>query len=215
MRLVFLLLPLIIGLIIGFLSHDKVIQITAPKATPTQFDSSNDLRVNLNSVYRENIILLTSSLRRIYNKEPYSPDALEALSENTDDIGDIIKTYYGPGAKSDFLDLWKNQNSAYISYTEAVRDRDLNKKSQAEHDLKTHIDASLLFWKKLNPTFNTNDYQVMLADRISFIKNFVNDLSNGNITQSFKEQHNAYQQNGKIADFLTLSVVKQFPEKFK
>ncbi|MBI3486165.1 hypothetical protein HY025_04470 [Candidatus Daviesbacteria bacterium] len=220
MKIVIILLPFLIGLLIGFFSHDHFkenLETTFPsfQQVKSNFDLANNLRVDINSVYRENVILLTSSLRRIYNKEPFAPDALEALSENTEDIGDIIGKYYGVDIRSEYVQRWTNQNHAYITYTEAVRDKDNDKKIIAEADLNNYLESSLSFWKRVNPSFDTIQYKTMLSSRINFIKNFINDLSSSNITDSYKEQHNAYQQNGKIADFLTLAIVKQFPEKFK
>ncbi len=216
-----LLLPLILGAVVGFYLHDSIvlrlnlIQAPTPSQTAPNFDKSNNLRVDINSLYRENVILLTSALRRIYNKEPYVPDALEALQENTLDIADIIGNYYGPEVRSQYLGLWVSQNRAFVSYAEAVRDKDNNKKAAANKNLNDYVDASLSFWQKVNPQFDTTSYRPMLADRVSFLRNFVNDLDASNVSESFKDQHAAYQQNGKIADFLTLSIVKQFANKFK
>lgn len=221
MKIIFLILPVLIGAIVGFYLHDPIAQkINPPKkiaASPlvNGFDSTNELRVNLNSVYRENVILLTSGLRRIYNREPYAPDVIEALAENTSDIADIIGTFYGQNIKSEYLNLWNKQNLAYISFTEAVRDKNISKKAQAENDLADYKDVSISFWTRVNPNFDGGSYRQIIADRISFIKNFVNDLDAGNITASYKEQHSAYQQNGKVADFLTNNIARQFPEKFK
>lgn len=221
MRLVFIILPILIGIIIGFYLHDPINDqikksyfLKIPQ-TNSNFDKTNNLRVDLNGALRENVILLTSTLRRIYNKEPFAPDSLEALNENIDDIGDIVKTYYGSDTKTDFLLIWKKQNQAYVNYVQALRDNNKNLKDQAVKDLNDYVDNSLIFWKKLNPNFDTEQYRRILIDRINFIKNFANDLSSSNIAGSYKEQHNAYQQNGKMADFMTISIVKQFPDKFK
>lgn len=220
MKLALVFLPLLIGLIIGFYSHDsinsKLKAVNVSKKVQTEsFDPTNNLRVDLNGALRENVILLTSTLRRIYNKEPFAPDSIEALNENIDDIGDIIKAYYGPDSKADFLLLWKSQDQSYVNYIEGVRDNDKKQKDQAEQGLNDYVENSLTYWKKLNPNFDSEKYKMMLDERINFIKNFADDLSGSNISGSYKEQHSAYQQNGKIADFLTLMVVKQFPDKFK
>ncbi len=213
-------MPLFLGIIVGFFLHDPISgKLNSKSANPIQnsskFDKTNNLRVDLNSVYRENIILLTSALRRIYNKEPYAPDVVEALNENTQDIADIIGIYYGSDAETEFLLLWKNQNSAYLSYVEALRDKNSTQQADSEKILNNYIESSLVFWKKVNPTFNNSVYRIMLTERINFIKNFINELNKNSITESYKEQHKAYQQNGKIADFLTINIVKQFPDKFK
>ncbi|GEM_PF-4467099 len=218
----FALIPLVIlstivGIIIGlaaphYIRQNWMIQPQQPPAP--SFQKANDLRVDLNAALRENVALVMTAARRVYDNDIYASDAIQALSANADDIAKIIGDIYGPSVKEEYSTLWKNQDTYFINFAKALRENDQLQKEQAERDLDNYDEETVKFWRKHNPKLDLDNYQQLVIDRVSFIKSGIEAYSSRNIAKSYKQQHNSYQQIGKVADILAEAIVKQFPEKF-
>ncbi len=181
---------------------------------PITYNKANDLRVDLNAVLRENVSLVMAATRRTYDGDPYAQDAIQALDANTNDIATIIGDFYGPDAKGEYTQLWKNQDTYFINYTKAIKENNHTLLTKSKADLDNYDEASVKFWQSHGSKLDLNNYQQVVIDRVNFIKSAIDAYAARNIAKSYKQQHGAYQQIGKVADLLAEAIIQQFPDKF-
>lgn len=78
-------------------------------------------------------------------KAPEVVGAVDALSENTNELGAAIGSIYGAAAKTRFLDLWRAHIGYFVSYTLGVATHKAAEVTTAQHDLNGYVASFATF----------------------------------------------------------------------
>lgn len=207
-------ISVIAGLIIGIVVGPSLTNLV-PGIQTTASQATLDLRSNLKAAQRENVALVMAVSRRAFDNDPYTTDAVKALDDNAQDLGDILADVYGQNVGQQYTSLWRIQDTDFINYTNALKNGDSIGKNKASADLDSYSDTVVAFWAKVNPSFDSKTYQAMVKERVRLIRAAIDAYAVRDVGTSYKQQHAAFLQIGKAGDLVVNSIVKQFPNKYK
>ncbi|OUS78398.1 glycosyltransferase [Paenibacillus sp. MY03] len=141
-------------------------------------------------------------------------DVLERLLRNQQDIGDLIKPYYGNAAGNKLAELLREHiliAGKIITAAKANNQAEVKKLEAAWHK---NADEIAKFLSSANPNWTFKELQDMLYKHLQFITEVVLSYLKGD----WKAAIAATDQNEihmiHFANMLTEGIVKQFPEKF-
>lgn len=142
-------------------------------------------------------------------------DVLNRLLWNQEDIGNLIKPYYGEGAGNKLTELLKEHIVIAGQIIDAAKSNDSANVEKYNQDWQRNANEIVAFLSSANPywpkkelTDMFNTHLKLTTDEVVFRlkKNWVGDIR----TADRNENHLI-----EMGDFLSNGIVKQFPEKFQ
>jgi hypothetical protein len=111
---------------------------TAPTDGATTDSPAADLAVALNTKLGEHLILATKATGAALDGRADEFAAYGGLlNTNGTDLGDMIGSVYGDGAKDEFNRIWSAHNGFFVDYTTGVATKDKAMQDKAVEDLTT------------------------------------------------------------------------------
>jgi hypothetical protein len=141
-------------------------------------------------------------------------DVLDRLLRNQQDIGNVIKPYYGEAAGNKLADLMREHivfAGKIVSAAKAGNQADVNK---LEADWHRNADDIAKFLSEANPNWQFKTLQDMLYTHLQFITEIVLDRIKGDWKADIAATDNNEIHMIHLADLLTEGIVKEFPGKF-
>ena len=155
--------------------------------------------------------LIVSSIAELEDKR----DILTRLLRNQDDIGNLIKPYYGEEAGNKLTALLKKHILKAGEIVEAAKKGDKAAVDKLNKEWHQNADEIVAFLVKANPNWTKKELTDMFYRHLKLTsdevearlkKEWINDIH-------FADQNEEHLI--KLADILTDGIAKQFPEKFK
>ena len=111
---------------------------TAAASAPDTKSAAADVRVKLNYLLGEHIILASKATGAALGGRNDEFAAYgDLLGKNGTDIGDMIGSVYGDAAKAQFNQIWSAHDGFFVDYTKAVATNDAAAKTKAVNNLTT------------------------------------------------------------------------------
>lgn len=174
-----------------------------------------NLRVTLNALERQHVDLAAAAVRSGFDGKPDFTAAAAELDKNSVQIADAIASVYGQSAKEPFLAIWRSHIGFFVDYTLAAKGGDKAGMDKAVKNLtEGYVPAIADFLSKANPNLPREAVVQLVTAHVLHLKAAVDTYGAGDYAGSYKNQTDAYNQIGSIADALSGAIVKQFPEKF-
>lgn len=172
------------------------------------------LQTDMQKVWIDHTIWTRSYIVSVMSNRPDQKDVLDRLLQNQQDIGNVIKPYYGEAAGNKLADLLKEHiliAGKIVAAAKAGKQADVKK---LEADWHRNADDISKFLSAANPNWPFQTLQEMLYAHLQLITEIVLDCLKG----EWKADIAATDKNEihmiHLADILTEGIVKQFPEKF-
>jgi hypothetical protein len=114
--------------------------IATAKKLPGKVDGAGSaLRAGLTGLLVQHVAQTGIVVRTVVQtgslESPQTAGAVQALSDNTNALGDAIGSIYGDEAKQQFLDLWNAHIGFFVTYTKGVIGKDAALKKKADKQL--------------------------------------------------------------------------------
>ncbi|PYI52656.1 glycosyltransferase [Paenibacillus flagellatus] len=141
-------------------------------------------------------------------------DVLDRLMRNQQDIGNVIKPYYGEAAGNQLADLLREHigiAGKIVAAAKAGHQADVKK---LEADWHRNADDIAKFLSAANPNWPFKAMQDMLYTHLQLITEVVLDCLKGDWKADIAATDKNEIHMIHFADVLTDGIVKQFPEKF-
>ena len=145
---------------------------------------------------------------------PDQKDVLDRLLQNQQDIGNVIKPYYGEAAGNKLADLLREHiqfAGKIVAAAKAGKQSDVKK---LEAEWHRNADDLAKFLSAANPNWQFKELQDMLYTHLQLITEIVTSYIKGdwkaNIAATDKNEIHMIH----FANILTEGIIKQFPEKF-
>ncbi|QNK59385.1 glycosyltransferase [Paenibacillus sp. PAMC21692] len=141
-------------------------------------------------------------------------DVLERLLRNQQDIGDLIKPYYGNAAGNKLAELLREHiliAGKIITAAKANNQAEVKKLEAAWHK---NADEMAKFLSSANPNWTFKELQDMLYKHLQLITEVVLSYLKGDWKASIAATDQNEIHMIHFANMLTEGIVKQFPEKF-
>ncbi len=176
--------------------------------------SAADLRVLLNSLYRQHVHLASNAVRRGFDGQTDFAAAAGALEKNSIWISKAVGSVYGEAGEKRFLEIWKSHIGFFVDYTVAAKKGDKASMDKAVQNLGGYQEAIADFLSKANPNLPYEVVKKVVGEHVGHLKAAVDSYGGGKFEDSYTNELAAEKQIGGIADAVSGAIVKQFPEKF-
>ena len=142
--------------------------------------------------------------------------ATERLLQNQVDIGNAIKPYYGEPAGNKLTALLKEHITTAAEVVAAAKANDQAKLADANKRWFTNADQIADFLSGANPkNWPQADMRSMMKGHLDLTTQEAVARLKGDWSADVKAYDAVHEQILKMADHLTMGIVKQFPDKFK
>jgi len=145
---------------------------------------------------------------------PDQKDVLDRLLRNQQDIGDLIKPYYGEAAGNRLAELLREHiliAGKIVAAAKAGNQADVLK---LEAEWHRNADEIAKFLSGANPNWSFKVLQDMLYTHLGLITEIVQDRLKGDWKADIAATDKNEIHMINFADILTKGIVKQFPERF-
>ncbi|CAI6084159.1 glycosyltransferase [Cohnella sp. JJ-181] len=173
------------------------------------------LKSDMQKAWIDHTIWSRSYIVSALSNRPDQKDVLERLLRNQQDIGDLIKPYYGEAAGNKLADLLKEHIQIGVKIVAAAQAGNEADVKSLQADWRRNADdiARFLSAANLNWTFKT--LQDLLYTHLQLITEIVLDCLKGDWKGDIAATDRNEIHMIHLADTLTEGIVRQFPEKFK
>lgn len=172
------------------------------------------LKVDMQKGWIDHTIWTRSYIVSAISDREDQKDVLDRLLRNQQDIGNVIKPYYGEAAGNKLADLLREHiliAGQIIAAAKANNQADVKK---LEADWHRNADDIAKFLSKANPNWQFKVLQDMLYTHLQLITEIVLDCLKGDWKADIAATDKNEIHMIHLADILTEGIVKQFPEKF-
>ncbi|MFB5761204.1 glycosyltransferase [Paenibacillus medicaginis] len=145
---------------------------------------------------------------------PDQKDVLDRLLRNQQDIGNIIKPYYGEAAGNKLADLLREHILIAGKIVAAAKAGNQTDVKKLEADWHRNADDIAKFLSTANPNWQFKVLQDMLYTHLQLITEIVLDCLKGDWKADIAATDRNEIHMIHLADILTEGIVKQFPGKF-
>lgn len=146
---------------------------------------------------------------------PDKPTATERLLQNQVDIGNAIKPYYGDEAGNKLTTLLKEHITTAAEVVAAAKANDKAKLDDANKRWFANADQIADFLSSANAkNWPAAEMKSMMREHLNLTTNEAVARLKGDWAADVKAYDAVHEQILKMADMLTMGIVKQFPNKF-
>ncbi|MDR9855607.1 glycosyltransferase [Paenibacillus sp. VCA1] len=172
------------------------------------------LKTDMQKVWINHTIWTRSYIVSAVSNRPDQKDVLDRLLRNQQDIGNVIKPYYGEAAGNKLADLLREHiliAGKIVAAAKAGNQADVQK---LEADWHRNADDIAKFLSTANPNWPFKTLQDMLYTHLQLITEIVLDCLKGDWKADIAATDKNEIHMIHLADILTEGIVKQFPGKF-
>lgn len=172
------------------------------------------LKVDMQKVWIDHTIWTRSYIVSAISNRYDQKDVLDRLLRNQQDIGNVIKPYYGEAAGNKLADLLREHILIAGKIVMAAKAGDQANVKKLEADWHRNADDIAKFLSAANPNWQFKTLQDMLYTHLQLITEIVVDCIKGDWKSDIAATDKNEIHMIHFADILTEGIVKQFPEKF-
>lgn len=172
------------------------------------------LKGDMQKVWIDHTIWTRSYIVSAMSNRVDQKDVLDRLLRNQQDIGNVIKPYYGEAAGNKLADLLREHilfAGKIVAAAKAGNQADLEK---LEKDWHRNADDIAKFLSNANPNWQFKTLQDMLYTHLQLINEIVINCLKGDWKADIAATDKNEIHMIHLADILTEGIVKQFPDKF-
>jgi len=172
------------------------------------------LKVDMQKVWIDHTIWTRNYIVSALSDLPDQKDVLDRLLRNQQDIGNLIKPYYGEAAGNKLAELLREHILLAGKIVAAAKAGNQAEVKKLEADWHKNADEISKFLSAANPNWQFKEMQEMWYTHLQYITDIVINRLKGDwkadiATTDKNEIHMIH-----LADILTKGIVKQFPNKF-
>lgn len=211
-----LVLPIILALLIS--SSPAMVSAQAEtaqeKSSACLSPNMVKLKTDMQKVWIDHTIWTRSYIVSAISNRPDQQDVLNRLLQNQQDIGDLIKPFYGEAAGNKLADLLREHILIAGKIVAAAKAGNQSDVKKLEADWHHNADDIAKFLSTANPNWQFKELQEMLYTHLQLITEIVLDCLKGDWKADIAATDKNEIHMIHLADILTEGIIKQFPEKF-
>ncbi|WP_199794836.1 glycosyltransferase [Paenibacillus faecalis] len=172
------------------------------------------LKTEMQKVWIDHTIWTRSYIVSAVSNRPDQKDVLDRLLRNQQDIGNVIKPYYGEAAGNKLADLLREHILIAAKIVEAAKAGNQTDVKKLQADWHRNADDIAKFLSDANPNWQFKVIQDMLYVHLQLITEIVISCIQGDWKADIAATDKNEIHMIHLADILTEGIVKQFPGKF-
>lgn len=193
---------------------------TAPATTtvptaPTNATAAATLRVTLQRLLAEHVVLLTSQSASAFDGRTDEFKAVSTtLDANSVDLSKAIGEIYGADAEKNFLAAWRKHIGLLIDYNAAVLIKDKAKQDKATNDLNDYAAAFGALLNTANPKLPKDGVTDLVKTHITLSKDVIDSQNAKDWVKIYANTRKSFAHMDSIAIPLANATVAQFSTKY-
>lgn len=140
---------------------------------------------------------------------------VDRLLRNQDDIGNLIKPYYGIAAGNQLATLLRSHINIAGELVQAVKAGDQTNIERLNQMWYANADQIVAFLSKANPELSEAELKTMFYKHLQQVTDIVMARASGNWAKEVMVYDAGENHLIHIADYLAQGIIKQFPARFK
>jgi len=212
------LLKLLLSLVLIFSMSQAVVSVQAKEGGKKDSECLSpekvQLKTDMQKVWIDHTIWTRSYIVSAISNRPDQKDVLDRLLRNQQDIGNVIKPYYGEAAGNKLADILKEHILIAVKIVEAAKAGNQADVKKLQEDWHRNADDIAKFLSSANPNLQFKSLQDMLFTHLQYITEIVLACLKGDWKADIEATDKNEIHMIHLADILTEGIVKQFPKKF-
>ncbi|MUG86855.1 glycosyltransferase [Paenibacillus timonensis] len=172
------------------------------------------LKTAMQKVWIDHTIWTRSYIVSAMSDRPDQKDVLDRLLRNQQEIGDVIKPYYGEAAGNQLAELLKEHIQIAVQIVAAAKAGNQADVKKWDADWHRNADDIAKFLSNANPNWSFKTIQDMMYTHLQLITEIVVNCLKGDWKADIAATDKNEIHMIHLADILTEGIVKQFPDKF-
>nr|WP_208403640.1 glycosyltransferase [Paenibacillus sp. BK720] len=172
------------------------------------------LKTDMQRVWIDHTIWTRSYIVSAISNRYDQQDVLDRLLRNQQDIGNVIKPYYGEAAGNKLADILREHIMIAAKIVAAAKANKQDEVKKLEADWHKNADDIAAFLSSANPNWSFKTLQDMLYTHLQLITEIVLDCIKGDWKADIAATDKNETHMIHLADILTEGIIKQFPDKF-
>jgi hypothetical protein len=186
-----------------------------PSAAPMTDTAAADLRVGLNVLLGEHLILASKATGAALDGRTDEFAAYgDLLNSNGTDIGEAIGAAYGMDAKDQFNKIWSAHNGFFVDYTTGVATKDKAMQTKAVEDLTTVYVPQFSEFISGATGLPVEAVTSLTTEHVVQTKAIVDAQAKADWKAAYAAIRTAYAHMQMIGDAIAPAVAAKFPDKF-
>ena len=178
------------------------------------FSPASELRVYLDRLLGEHLILAAEVMRAGMAQAPDFPAIRQALDANAADLRDAIGGIYGKDAGAAFAEVWHAHLVAYLDYVDAVRENDPDRMATVRQTLDAYGRVFGEFMASANPKLSADGVAELIAMHTASLVEMVDDYRAEDYAAANATAAEAYVHMFEVGDALAAAIAAQLPSRF-
>ena len=187
-----------------------------PSAASVATASGADLRVTLDRLLGEHMLLASKASQRGFSGGKDFPAAAKSLDRNSVELANAIGSIYGANARQKFLNgklLWRDHIRFFVNYTVAKAKRDKAGQQRAVGNLMGYVEAFSSFLAGATG-LPKSALRASIKEHVMHLKGQIDAYAAGNYSRAATLERTGYRHMIMTGDTLAVAIVKKFPQKF-
>lgn len=172
------------------------------------------LKTDMQKVWIDHTIWTRSFIVSAMSSRPDAQYVLDRLLQNQQDIGNVIKPYYGEAAGNKLADLLREHILIAGKIVTAAKEGKQEDLKKLQADWHRNADDISKFLSDANPNWSYKELQEMLYAHLQLITDIVIACLKGDWNADIAATDKNEIHMIHLADILTEGIIKQFPAKF-
>lgn len=167
-----------------------------------------DTRLTLSRLLGEHVLLAVVATTKGLGGAKDFEAAAGALDENSADLGDVIGSVYGDGAKNEFLKQWRDHIRMFVDYTNATAAKDKAGQDRAVQELGGYINT---FGEFLATAVGLppSAVQASVEEHVGQLKGALDAAASGNFDVAYAKTREGYKHMVMTGGVLAEAIAKQ------
>jgi hypothetical protein len=178
--------------------------------------SAGELRTNLRTLWDDHAMYTRNVILNIIDELPGTNEAINRLLQNQVDIGNAIKSVYGPDAGNKLTDLLKEHIVIAGDLLKAAKENNDAVFKTTNTRWFNNADDIAVFLSAANAkNWPLDEMKKMMHDHL----NLTTDEAVARLKKDYKADIEAFDKTRaellEMSDMLAAGIIKQFPDKFR
>jgi hypothetical protein len=187
----------------------------SPAGGPTADTKAADLRVRLDLLLGEHVIVITKdSLAAAANRADEYKGYATLLTVNGTDLTGVMSSAFGASAADSFDQIWSTQNNYFVEYTVGVVSHNATKSNGAVSGLINGFVPEFGKFMNSMTSIPLDPITQLMTQQVLDTKAIIDDQAALNNAKMFADLHVAYAQAARVGDALASAIARKFPDKF-
>lgn len=203
-----------VGLYIGFLT--RPVSRSGQSSSPTNSSSPAliELSTTSSQLLGDRIFWTRMYLIDVMSNNGFADADLSRLMNNQEDIGNVIKPYYGEKASNIVTNFLKKDISDMVTFVDATKVQDTRAQAKANNDWHTNANQTTDFLARENTNFSVTDMHFMVKSYLDMTQQEIKDIVGKKYDASISDFDIMRNNMTQVADALASGIRQQFPERF-